>query len=254
MKTWLFFDRFKFFVRKNSSTSGAVKLASETYVNAQADGDVTLPVLIMHGLFGSKAVWAHIARFLAMESNPRRKIIALDARNHGDSPHTSEHSYEHMSNDLLYFMQMNKIAKATVLGHSMGGRCAMYFSLTQPDKIEKLIVCDISPINNNDSQFSTIKFQLETMNQVKFPKDVSLHEAKNDVDKQLSVKIPKPLSRQFILTNIIQNEDGSFSWRFNLPVLVQNFQQNIDQFPNVEGKVFNGPVLFLIGEESSFVP
>lgn len=56
-------------------------------------------------------------------------MFSLDSRNHGDSPHTPDHSYELMGDDVAQFMVDQGIEKAAVLGHSMGGRVMMRLAL-----------------------------------------------------------------------------------------------------------------------------
>lgn len=53
----------------------------------------------------------------------------MDARNHGDSPHENEHTYYHLAEDINFFMKNQKIDKVALIGHSMGGRAVMAFTL-----------------------------------------------------------------------------------------------------------------------------
>lgn len=55
----------------------------------------------------------------------------MDARNHGDSLHTPDHSYPLLAEDLLYFLQEHNIPKAALMGHSMGGRAVMVAALLE---------------------------------------------------------------------------------------------------------------------------
>ena len=57
------------------------------------------------------------------------QIFAVDARNHGDSPHTEELSYNHLAEDLRALMNDLAIKRATFIGHSMGGRAIMLLGL-----------------------------------------------------------------------------------------------------------------------------
>lgn len=56
-------------------------------------------------------------------------MIAVDARNHGESPHTRTHTYEDLAQDIHDFLQGRGIPKAVVIGHSMGGRAMMTFAI-----------------------------------------------------------------------------------------------------------------------------
>lgn len=53
----------------------------------------------------------------------------MDARNHGDSPHVVDFTYQHMAEDIKYLMADLNIKKASLIGHSMGGRAMMYFAV-----------------------------------------------------------------------------------------------------------------------------
>ena len=56
-------------------------------------------------------------------------MFALDARNHGESPHSQRHRYIDLAEDIHLFYKDHKLPKATVIGHSMGGRAMMVFAL-----------------------------------------------------------------------------------------------------------------------------
>lgn len=85
------------------------------------------PIIIMHGLMGSKGNWNSLSK--AIHSRTKLKVFAVDARNHGDSGHTEEMSYPHLVEDIRALMHDLRIKKATLLGHSMGGRAVMAMAL-----------------------------------------------------------------------------------------------------------------------------
>lgn len=87
------------------------------------------PVIIMHGLFGSKQNWKSLCKAMNLKTNPNRTIIAVDARNHGESPHANDHGYDVMADDVADFMKQQGLSKASLIGHSMGGRTMMYVAL-----------------------------------------------------------------------------------------------------------------------------
>src|SRR5437899_1940421 len=100
-----------------------------------------LPIIILHGLFGSLDNWQPISRKLGESFH----VFAVDQRNHGRSPHSDIFNYQVMAEDLREFMQAHNISRAHLLGHSMGGKTAMQFALVHPEQVEKLIVVDIAP-------------------------------------------------------------------------------------------------------------
>ena len=59
------------------------------------------------------------------------QVITVDVRNHGSSPHVAEMDYHIMCDDVECLLDKLGIAKAIVLGHSMGGKIAMVMALTK---------------------------------------------------------------------------------------------------------------------------
>src|ERR1035437_10380539 len=98
-------------------------------------------IIILHGLFGSSDNWITIAKKLEDDFT----VFMPDFRNHGQSPHTPTHTYQDMTDDLEAFYLTHKIEKATILGHSMGGKVAMMFAANFPENVNNLIVADIAP-------------------------------------------------------------------------------------------------------------
>lgn len=101
------------------------------------------PALIwLHGLLGQGSMFAPIA------SKLNGKHYLLDLRNHEKSPRHPDCSYYAMASDLANFYTSEKIQNAILVGHSMGGKAALQFSIQNPDKVSKLILLDIAPTNN----------------------------------------------------------------------------------------------------------
>ena len=98
-------------------------------------------LLILHGLFGSLDNWLSHAKILSEEFT----VHLLDQRNHGRSPHADEWNYPLMAEDLLAYMDSEGITTASLLGHSMGGKTALTFADAYPERLEKLIIADITP-------------------------------------------------------------------------------------------------------------
>ena len=82
------------------------------------------PVIIYHGLFGSKENWRSLSKLISIATG--RPVYSLDVRNHGDSPHSDRFDFPAMAADVRHLMKnREKLKKAVLLGHSLGGR-AMY--------------------------------------------------------------------------------------------------------------------------------
>nr|XP_014427363.1 protein ABHD11 isoform X4 [Pelodiscus sinensis] len=87
------------------------------------------PLVFLHGLLGSKGNFRAIARALVQRSG--RKVLTVDARNHGESPHSPVMSYEAMSLDVQRLLRQLHLPKCVLVGHSMGGKTAMTLALQQ---------------------------------------------------------------------------------------------------------------------------
>ena len=100
------------------------------------------PVLLLHGLFGQARNFASLQRHLA----ENLRVIALDLRNHGASPHAPGMSYRTMAADVLETMTALDLPSCPIIGHSMGGKTAMAAALLAPERVSKLIVMDVAPV------------------------------------------------------------------------------------------------------------
>jgi pimeloyl-ACP methyl ester carboxylesterase len=98
-------------------------------------------VLMLHGLTSSGATWRHVAP--ALGANFR--VIAPDARGHGDSEWMKEYSFELMADDVAGFCEQVGILGAIVVGHSMGAITAYALAARRPDLIRLLVLEEMPP-------------------------------------------------------------------------------------------------------------
>ncbi|KAG4066606.1 hypothetical protein HA402_007242 [Bradysia odoriphaga] len=249
------------FIRKyhitsfNCCKSNPVNLAYNSYENVddQNEGSNEGAVVIMHGLFGSKQNWKSICKALSQKSNPKRKIIALDARNHGESPHVQSHTYIDLAEDVRHFFEQNSITKSVCIGHSMGGRAMMCFALKYPELVDRAIIVDVSPVRSSPSLIGMGGI-FAAMTTVNIPATMKMSEGRSLANEQLMDAIPSKETRDFVLMNLVKGADGRFSWRANVEALHQNFNDHISTFPeSLAGKQYHGPVLFLAGSKSDYI-
>lgn len=232
----------------------SIPLAFTRYENNSTPSDAP-PILVLHGLFGSKSNWNSLAKAFHRNTNPLRKIYAIDARNHGDSPHTNDHSYEHMVEDLVALYEKLGIKQASIIGHSMGGRAMMLLALKYPHLVEKAIIVDISPSTGLGTSNTNIPLFLQSMKMIQISPEQTIHQARKIADEQLSRIIAEKPLRDFLITNLAKNEKdgGKFYWRINLESLERNFHTGVAQFPTLTGVKFDGPTLFIAGGRSDYV-
>ena len=166
------------------------------------------PLIILHGLFGMGDNWATHAKHWA---NFGWQVHAVDARNHGRSPHMAEHNYDVMAADLEAYLDQHNIESAVLLGHSMGGKTAMHFAVSRPARVRALIVVDIAP------KAYPVQHQgyIDAMKSIDFAKV----EKRSDAEAQLSRTVSNAGIRQFFLKSMYRTDKNSFAFRFNLDAL-----------------------------------
>ena len=211
-----------------------------------------IPMVILHGLYGSSDNWLSIAKNLAGFF----EVYLVDLRNHGRSPHSESHSYELIRDDLLAFMDDTGLGKAILMGHSMGGKAVMCFARHNPDRSERLIVIDIAPKSYKDIyRKETLSHEdiLKAMNNV----DFSSVSSRRDVDRVLSNTISNDRIRGFLMKNLRRDKDKRYFWGLNLEVLLRELDNIMD---GINENCFNPafplkgmPVLFVRGENSPYI-
>lgn len=198
------------------------------------------PILIMHGLLGSLDNWQSVAKSLAEEN----MVITIDLRNHGRSMHSPVFNYQAMVDDVFAFLEEQHIFRTHVLGHSMGGKVAMYFALQNADFVEKLIVADIAPIQYIAHHEDVFK----GLSAVPLPSIQSRQEA----ETILAAYLKEESVIQFLMKGLYRKDDNQFSWRFNLNDIIINYE-NILSFESKDGAIFEGQTLFIRGEKSNYI-
>jgi pimeloyl-ACP methyl ester carboxylesterase len=197
------------------------------------------PLLILHGLLGMGDNWVSFARQMAAESY---QVHLIDQRNHGRSFHDDEMNYEVMVKDLERYMDYYQLNRVNLLGHSMGGKTAMFFSIKNPTAIKKLIIVDISPAYYPPHHH----FIFEAIKELPLITD-----SRKELEKTLNQKIQNPSITQFILKNIKRNKENGFQWRPNIPVLEESLEELGDALPPMS--VFDKETLFIKGEKSPYI-
>jgi esterase len=197
------------------------------------------PLIVLHGLLGSHQNLLPACRKFA----ERFHVLALDQRNHGHSPHHDEMNYELMAADVVRFMDAHHIEAAHVLGHSMGGKTAMHLALHHPARVNKLVVADMSP-RAYGPRFARL---------LKALRELPINEFKNrqEADQALAVKVPEGSLRQFLLKNLIPNEQGGYRWRIHLESIATNYDHLRDAVHSA--LPFTEEALFVLGGNSDYV-
>jgi len=194
------------------------------------------PVVILHGLFGSAQNWAGMGRRLAAHG----AVFALDMRNHGDSPHSPDHTLADCVEDLHEWWAGHGGAPLRLIGHSLGGLVSMGFALAHPDKTAGVASVDIAPRAypvGHQAEFRALRA------------DISGCATRAEVDARIAEEVTDPATRQFLGTNAVRDGSG-FHWRLNVDALER--QTVAADLARVRGR-FEGEALLVACGRSSYV-
>jgi len=199
------------------------------------------PLLVLHGMLGSVRNWQTVGRDLAASYH----VHALDARNHGRSPHDAEMSYASMVGDVLAWMDAHQLPKATLAGHSMGGKTAMRLACRHPERVERLVVIDIAP---RDYYWVAHRGEFAAMNEL----DLGSLQSRAEAELRFEARVGSLGMRKFLATNLERSDDGTWRWVINLPALTAALPA-MEKNSLAPDDRFGGPALFIAGGRSQYV-
>lgn len=232
------------FLMKKQKLSG-IKMSYDRY--GSLNDTCTKPLIIGHGLFGQKRNWRSLAKTLQKKLG--NQIYTIDFRNHGDSPHTSNHSYQSMATDLALFLKKLQVETGFnsffLLGHSMGGKAMAYYALNNSNElIDKLIIEDIAP--HRPSTDNLILKYISAMEKI------DLSQSRRQIEDELMLTVSNDSIRHFLMMNLNQEKNNlnKFFWKVNLSALKNSIREIFDF--SITGQ-FKKPTLFLIGENSNYI-
>ena len=197
------------------------------------------PLVILHGMFGQARNWTQVSKMLGAE----RRVVALDLRNHGQSGWAARMDYPAMADDVAETMSEMGLAPCPVIGHSMGGKAAMMLALERPELVSALVVVDIAPVPYRSANGGYLRAMAAL--------DLSRLSRRAEVDAALAPAVPDRMIRAFLLQNLVV-EGGRLSWRLNVRAM-DDAMAVIADFPDPQGRTYEGPTLFVTGQKSDYV-
>jgi esterase len=209
----------------------------ELYSKIEGSGK---PLLILHGFLGMSDNWKTLGSQWATLGF---EVHLLDMRNHGRSFHSSEFNYDVMVEDVAQYCSNKNLSSIALLGHSMGGKVAMFFAAKYPKIVHKLIIADIGPKYYKPHHQDI----LAGLNAVQFESQPD----RSEVEEQLKTHIPDFGTRQFLMKSLYWKQPGQLAFRFNLKV----FNEQIEQIGKALNPtdIYEGATLFIRGGASRYV-
>ena len=197
------------------------------------------PVALLHGLFGRSQNLGSLARRLSAHF----RVVSLDLRNHGASPHADGMRYADMAADVFETLAARDALPAAILGHSMGGKVAMLAALTRPAEVTRLVVADIAPVAYRHSNRAVAR-ALQAL-------PLAPGFTRTEAEAALAEAVPEAAVRSFLLQNLVPGPGPS--WRIGLDEIAAGMA-DIEGFPPIaDGIRYRGPTLVVRGALSGYV-
>jgi esterase len=200
------------------------------------------PVVVLHGLLGISDNWVAFSRRLADKGY---RVLIPDQRNHGHSPHHPVLNYYALTDDLAEFIDTQNLVKPVIIGHSMGGKVAMRYTLEHPGLVDKLVIVDTSL-----RTYYRFNYHLKLIDAM-LSVDFSQADSRQEVESLLFEKINDSRLVQFLLKNLYWKEKTMLGWRPNLQAISSNVDAMYDGV--FFSTKFDRPALFIRGGKSDYI-
>lgn len=195
------------------------------------------PLVLLHGLFGAARNWGAIQKRLAT----RHRVLAMDLRNHGDSPRAEGMSHAATARDLAETLRHRGIPRAAVLGHSLGGKVAMALALGRGEMVSRLVVADIAPVRYPPA----LRGYVAAMRALPLTEGLTRREA----DAALEAGVPEAGIRAFLVQSLDFAQDPP-RWKLGLSE-IHAAMPEIEDF-STTGR-YEGPMLVIAGGRSDYI-
>jgi pimeloyl-ACP methyl ester carboxylesterase len=121
-------------------SSGGVRIA---YIDKMPEAGAGDPVVLLHGFASTHRVNWIDTSWVSTLNRAGYRVIALDHRGHGQSDKLYEpeaYDPEVMAKDVIALLDHLHLAKADLIGYSMGARIAAMAALHFPDRVRSVIL------------------------------------------------------------------------------------------------------------------
>jgi pimeloyl-ACP methyl ester carboxylesterase len=199
-------------------------------------GEGRTPLLLLHGFTGAAHAWDT----LSIALQPHFHVYALDQRGHGDSDPAEVYNPVVAFDDLSGVIEQLDLRSLILVGLSMGGRNAIYFTAKRPELVQKLVIVDIGP-----------EISRRTTQAAPGPPEPATWDSIEQAAQHLYRGNPYPgihYYRWVASHTLRQRPDGALVWRWHPSVKERRQQLDIDWWGLL--KTIRPPTLVLRGEES----
>lgn len=224
---------------------------AQTPLNTLSVGTAGPRIAFLHGLFGQGRNWNQIAKAVSGPDGADARCLLVDLPDHGRSPWSDEFSFAGYADAVAATLRSAGPDETwTVVGHSLGGKVAMYLALTHPELVEKLVVVDIAPKHYGSLE----RFEGYIGEMQRLP----LNELTSRTDAEEKFEETNPSVKAFLLQNL-RRDHGTWRWQVNLDLLARDAargeESRIADWPEEADSLtpFEGPVLWIAGGQSPYI-
>ncbi|MBN04837.1 alpha/beta hydrolase [Ponticaulis sp.] len=180
------------------------------------------PLILLHGGRDHCRSWDWVAEELRHDWH----VIAPDLRGHGDSEWSTDGTYNVMTcvYDLAQLIHQKKLAPVTIVSHSYGGNISLRYTGLYPDSVRRIVAIEglgpspkILKERENEDYADRIRKWVDDKRGAagRTPrKYASLDEAYQRM-KEENGYLSAEQAKHLTIHGISQNEDGSYSWKFD---------------------------------------
>lgn len=179
-------------------------------------------MLLIHGGRDHCRNWDWIAERL----RGRYHIVAPDLRGHGDSEWAVGGSYNELNYvyDIVQLVHQKRMAPVTILAHSLGGSIALLYSGVYPETVAKVIAIEglgPSPDMHQRMRQTPVEqrvrstFEMRRQSAGRTPRKYATLDDALARMKSENTHLNDEQARHLTLHGAIQNEDGTYSWKFD---------------------------------------
>jgi pimeloyl-ACP methyl ester carboxylesterase len=180
------------------------------------------PMLLVHGGRDHARNWDWVARAFRDDYH----IIAPDLRGHGDSQWMLGGSYSiaEFVYDIAQLLHQTKLTPVTIIGHSLGGAISLMYSGVYPETVTKLVAIEgLGPSPKMLAERAQKAAADRMVRWIGTLRDLSgrvprRYPTVEDAFKRMQEENPHlspEQARHLTVHGVNQNEDGTFSWKFD---------------------------------------
>lgn len=215
------------------------------------------PLLLVHGGQDHCRNWDWVAAQLRKDWH----VIAPDLRGHGNSEWSADGSYP-MTNyvyDLAQLIHQQELAPVTIVAHSMGGNIALRYTGIHPENVRKLVAIEgLGPSPKMLAERGQLAIHERLAKWIQDTRALagrlprryhSIEDAFARMQAENTHLSPEQ-ARHLTHHGVNQNEDGTYSWKFDNYVRVwQAYDIQQSELHQLWGRV-TCPTLLVYGKES----